>query len=1447
MRDRGLFAVVLALVAGVFFWPGASRQGDQVQSVRPVPVAAPAKTPAAARAGVAITARAGARGGSASPPARAQSAKAAGKPPEALPPEAGRHGGTHPHVSGAMLLLLADFLALDPHPEAFRQAAMAHVAAHGDGEHPAAAGPAVAGQDSDAELSDAQAERLSQEIGEAAAKGGITIEPLIATLPDPIESHAKWMFDRSLDGLSRAITASGYVMDRFGSESWWSSTNPHASVEHASVEETTAAASDGGAPTHPIHHHEGEPGVVLYPSVEGKQVLVLLIVTETATEGVHSHAMLTALDSAANLIELQPRRDSGGGLARSGSGADACCTPGLDRTLKLVGPTFSGSAVSLRASIDRWLTVRTDGCWGLRIVSGSMSNGTSWDTLVWDKRVTFQATVPTEDALQRALFTYLQTLNGGRREPIAWIVEDNTAFGATFNQSAAELTRSSTRRASTAAAARSLDAISANCRVDPPETAAGSHSASDAAFERITIPFPMHLSRLYGAAADERAQTQTPGKNLFTPQNIIPLHLADSGSPRDALPPMTPELTFASVEMALAALLDSIHSERIRLVAIMATDTRDTLFLADQLARRAPDALLFTTATDILYLHPDVNNSVRGMLIASAYPLNPVAQSWTPHDEERVLQLQHNSAQGIYNATVALLGGIGTNVPSSDHVPPLLDYGAPGPGTQGGTTGPAIWISSVGRDALWPVAIFDTRDKRFNDARLLEARTNPGTGQASPNGVSRDSLPDLLLSPWATALFVALALLAMLHIGVYALAGPRGRERRRRDPTRVLSGPASLHWLTRSFRPSSESAADAQAASSATRAAATPGTAVATTAGATATGAAPTANTAAAAAPGQDATTQTDPPIIWNDSNASNRRAPVTVYQLVCILALWTFFTVPVTLSLIWLRATLGMPASGPQTATTTIVIAWSAALVALAGWIGLTVLAGALAWTTIRRIGPRWRTLWREARGWPTTVRLLLWMIGLAAIVQTATDVLRHMPFTEAGVWAELPYFMRSTTLANGVSPVVTYFLVTATFYAWGLMNLRRLATPTPLLCISLPESVRQRDWRLPLLRGLGFPDPEGVIEGFQRRSTDVFFAVPPSGPLVALASVVVIYVIVLGPTPLTIEGPWFGTAIVLSMIILHVITGLAVFQFYLLWRSLRAFLEQLTQDGLLDAFESLGKRHVRVISAGISLRGPRDIDVYLAEHSPMIEHALAPATNTALVPATSTALVPATSTALVPETSTALVPESNKALAPATNTALLPAASDATTPVTIRSGAELSGERGKRSGEGGDLSNEGVPLVVLDFLTQRAAARDAQRDDVTIATLVAFSIQQILTRLGELLAYATTATALVIIAFATYPFTRGPVLDGFGWLYVFILAGTALIVFIQVARDPILGRLKGYEKPGSFNWDRELITKVALYAGVPLFGFISSQFPWLGRLLGQWLQPVQQALPWQ
>src|SRR5581483_8060365 len=96
MRDRSLFAVVLAFVAGVVLWPsGASRR---------------AEAPAPAGQGIAAPAP-GAPSGTG---AQGSQVGGAGSARHGVT----RHGAPHPHVSQAMLLLLAEYLALDPHPEA---------------------------------------------------------------------------------------------------------------------------------------------------------------------------------------------------------------------------------------------------------------------------------------------------------------------------------------------------------------------------------------------------------------------------------------------------------------------------------------------------------------------------------------------------------------------------------------------------------------------------------------------------------------------------------------------------------------------------------------------------------------------------------------------------------------------------------------------------------------------------------------------------------------------------------------------------------------------------------------------------------------------------------------------------------------------------------------------------------------------------------------------------------------------------------------------------------------------------------------------------------------------------------------------------------------------------------------------------------------------------------
>jgi len=63
-------------------------------------------------------------------------------------------------------------------------------------------------------------------------------------------------------------------------------------------------------------------------------------------------------------------------------------------------------------------------------------------------------------------------------------------------------------------------------------------------------------------------------------------------------------------------------------------------------------------------------------------------------------------------------------------------------------------------------------------------------------------------------------------------------------------------------------------------------------------------------------------------------------------------------------------------------------------------------------------------------------------------------------------------------------------------------------------------------------------------------------------------------------------------------------------------------------------------------------------------------------------------------------------------------------------------------------------------------------------------------------------------------------------------------------MGRDPVLRRLSNVD-PRGWSWDRALITKVVVYAVIPLLTLFAAQFPSLGGTLMSWLRPFQQAMP--
>ncbi len=116
----------------------------------------------------------------------------------------------------------------------------------------------------------------------------------------------------------------------------------------------------------------------------------------------------------------------------------------------------------------------------------------------------------------------------------------------------------------------------------------------------------------------------------------------------------------ATADLAMARILEKIKQEEIQAVGIVATDVQDVLFLAKQVRMYAPDVLLFTTESEVLYTHSDLVGYLRGMLVASTYPQSIRVDGWFGKDVDRPVDLAFPSASshGVYNATLGQLNAL---------------------------------------------------------------------------------------------------------------------------------------------------------------------------------------------------------------------------------------------------------------------------------------------------------------------------------------------------------------------------------------------------------------------------------------------------------------------------------------------------------------------------------------------------------------------------------------------------------------------------------------------------------------------------------------------------------------------------------------------------------------------------------------------------------------------
>jgi hypothetical protein len=470
-----------------------------------------------------------------------------------------------------------------------------------------------------------------------ARPSGYGLEFMIALVPDPVDSYLPARFDQGLDAIQQSFAASSYLLDR----AWLPWTEKDKDFRTV-------------------------PGALLFRKPGA--LATVFLVGESPKSGIQKDAFVRAVE-----------------IVRTAA-------PGAP--VKVLGPSYSGSAASLRILLDGPLRNVP-----FTMVTGSATTGGLEEIF---KKIDFCRTVVPDPVVQQSAYRFLAETMGWDLRRVALLVESDTAYGQR-----------------TTYGARSLD----------------EH------FVRVQFP-----SRISGVRAASEREGDRPGKEEGSaarpPKTLLDLGVSEQGRPVDVIPPMS-ALTARSNDLELANLLETISREGIRYVGILATDARDTLFLAERVRAFSKGVVLFTFDNNLLYAHPQVARTMNGTLVLTSFPLFTEGQPWLEDRAaarlRRRQQFTSEFQQGIFHA-----------------VQRLLDPAAPLPA-------PRVWVSAVGDGSLWPIADLDAGDPSWSCAASMPApQAAPPENEAGEAGERSPRADVYILLTFGVLFLLAFSLRAIV-------------------------------------------------------------------------------------------------------------------------------------------------------------------------------------------------------------------------------------------------------------------------------------------------------------------------------------------------------------------------------------------------------------------------------------------------------------------------------------------------------------------------------------------------------------------------------------------------------------------------------------------------------------------------------------------------------------
>jgi len=353
--------------------------------------------------------------------------------------------------------------------------------------------------------------------------------------------------------------------------------------------------------------------------------------------------------------------------------------------IDVAGPNFSGSFPSLGRVIDETAGVVDS----FRVISPSATGvpPRRFQDKTTDNRappVVYRSVVHSDRFARARLDSYLEDHWSSARQAMVTLSESNTAFGTPRGPQG----------------------------TDRPQT--------------LTVQFPRQIARLRSASPDVTPTgPSVPGGDGRTTDGRLPVPLKDLQGGSDSVPTFAAQQRPVAQEAMLLEIVSLIRQEHTAFVQIVATDTLDAIFLSSFLRRAYPDARMVVPNADMLFVRAADRLPLSGTLSLTTFPLFLRSQLWMLQPggglPRRMWPMGSRFEVGLFNSCRALLleQQKGADQSPGDNRP--LEFG--------GAARPPLWLTVVGNNGYWPIALLDVGDDHQSDPWQLTWPA-PAKGQA---------------------------------------------------------------------------------------------------------------------------------------------------------------------------------------------------------------------------------------------------------------------------------------------------------------------------------------------------------------------------------------------------------------------------------------------------------------------------------------------------------------------------------------------------------------------------------------------------------------------------------------------------------------------------------------------------------------------------------------------